>query len=178
MVPETAEALGVFLYRATAFPGGWVRVRTLLEGRYVDPSLVYRSNRWWLFVGEAENDILRLFSAPSLDDRFVEHPESPLVIGDATRARPAGRILEFDGRLFRCAQDDSSGYGVRVLLFEILTLTPEDYREQPAQAEAVEGTQRWNAAGAHHLDAIELESSQWLAVADGWSRRRPTFEWP
>jgi len=88
MVPESVEALGVFLYRAERFPDKWIRVRKILKGRYVDPSLIYWSGRWWLFVGEVENDILRLFSAASLSDRFVEHPDSPLIVGDKACARP------------------------------------------------------------------------------------------
>ena len=177
MVPENVEALGVFLYRAEQFPQEWTRVRTLLEGRYVDPSLVYRSGRWWLFVGESENDILRLFSAASLDDEFIEHPESPLIVGDKTCARPAGRLLQFDGRLFRCAQDDALVYGQRVRLVEILTLTIDEYKEVPTSIELREGESGWNAAGMHHLDAVEQESDRWLAVVDGWSRRRLVFTW-
>lgn len=177
MVPESVEALGVFLYRAVQFPHQWIRVRTLLEGRYVDPSLVYRSGRWWLFVGERENDILRLFSAASLDGEFMEHPDSPLVVGNRAHARPAGRLLQFDGRLFRCAQDDAIDYGKRVYMFEILTLTIDEYKEVPASIELAAGKSQWNAAGMHHLDVVEQESGRWLAVVDGWNRRQLAFEW-
>ena len=177
MVPESVEALGVFLYRATAFPLEWVRMRMLLEGRYVDPSLIHYAGRWWLFVGEETNDILRLFSAESLDGPFAEHPESPLVVGDASRARPGGRLLEFDGRLFRCAQDDADDYGKRIVLYEILTLTVEAYEEAPTGIEWTGGTSGWDAAGVHHLDALERNSGGWLAVVDGWSRRRLVFTW-
>jgi len=177
MVPESMEAFGVFLYRAERFPDKWVRVRTLLEGRYVDPSLTYWSGRWWLFVGESEDDILRLFSAASLNNRFVEHPDSPLVVGDKVRARPAGRLLQFDGRLFRCTQDDALDFGKRVSLFEILTLTAKEYKEVPTHAGLAAGEDGWNAAGVHHLDAVEQGPDQWLAVVDGWDRRRIAFRW-
>jgi hypothetical protein len=177
MVPESAEALGVFLYRAERFPYEWVQARTLLRGRYVDPSLIYKSGRWWLFVAETQNDILRLFSAASLDDRFVEHPDSPLVVGNETGARPAGRLLHFNGRLFRPSQDDAITYGRRICLFEILTLTPEEYREVPIHAEWEVYGAEWNAAGMHHLDTLEQDSGEWLAVADGWSRWRLAFGW-
>ena len=177
MVPESAEALGVFLYRAERFPDQWIRVRTLLEGRYVDPSLMYFSGRWWLFVGEIGSDILRLFSSASLDGRFVEHPSSPLVVGNKSSARPAGRLLQFDGRLFRCAQDDAGDYGKRLFLFEIITLTTDEYEEASTHTELVAGEDGWNAAGVHHLDAIEQDSGKWLAVVDGWDRRRLAFRW-
>ncbi len=176
MVPESEEALGVFLYRADRFPDTWVRVRTLLKGRYVDPSLTHWAGRWWLFVGETENDILRLFSAASLGDRFVEHPDSPLVVGDKTSARPAGRLLQVDGRLFRSAQDDGLDYGKRISLFEILTLTIEEYEEVPSHSLEADGD-GWNAAGMHHLSAVEQGSGQWVAVVDGWSRKRFAFGW-
>jgi len=177
MVPESSEALGVFLYQATQFPREWVRVCTLLEGRYVDPSLIYHGGRWWLFVGNTGNDILRLFSAPSLDGRFVEHPISPVVLGDKATARPGGRVLEYEGRLFRSAQDDSSDYGVGVTLFEIIRLSTEEYAEVRVQDAVASGAGRWNASGTHHLDAVQLASNQWLAVMDGWNKRRLAIGW-
>jgi len=175
MVPESAEALGVFLYRAERFPYEWIRVQTLLKGRYVDPSLVYASGRWWLFVGEPENDILRLFSSSSLYGRFVEHPRSPLIVGNKASARPAGRLLQFGERLFRCAQDAVHSYGERVSLFEILTLTTEEYREVPIDVGLEASGKDWNAAGMHHLDSVQQDSGKWLAVADGWNGKRLAF---
>ena len=177
MVPESVEALSVFLYRAERFPDQWIRVRSLLEGRYVDPSLMYWSDRWWLFVGETESDILRLFSSASLDGRFVEHPSSPLVLGNRSSARPAGRLIQFNGRLFRCVQDDAVDYGKRVLLFEIIRLTTDEYEEVPTHTELLAGEDGWNASGVHHLDAVEQESGRWLAVVDGWERRRLALRW-
>ncbi len=177
MVPESVKGLGVFLYRAERFPEEWIRVRTLLKGRYNDPSLTYWSGRWWLFVGETGNDILRLFSAASLDGKFVEHPDSPLVVGDKVSARPAGRLLQFNGRLFRCAQDDALDYGKRISLFEILTLTTKEYKEAPTQTGLEADGDGWNAAGMHHLDAVEQDCDKWLAVVDGWNRKRLAFRW-
>ena len=107
----------------------------------------------------------------------MEHPSSPLVVGNKRGARPAGRLLQFDGRLFRCAQDDELDYGERVLLFEILTLTTEEYRETPTHSGLEADGDGWNAAGMHHLAAVEQDSGGWLAVADGWNRRRLTFGW-
>ncbi|MDD5220511.1 MAG: hypothetical protein PHV11_08090, partial [Candidatus Bipolaricaulis sp.] len=177
-VPESVEAMGVFLYRAERFPEEWVRARVLIRGRYVDPTLTYRAGRWWLFVGEPENDVLRLFSAPSLADRFVEHPDSPLVLGTRASARPGGRVLSFDGRLFRCAQDGGRVYGERVRVFEIVRLDPERYEEVEVSGTLGPTGSGWNAAGMHHLDALEIEPGRWLAVADGWSRWRLSFGSP
>jgi len=172
LVPESLGARAVYLYRAERFPHEWVRVRTLLSGRYVDPSLIYWEGRWWLFVGEATNDTLRLFSAGTLADRFVEHPQSPLVLGDKRGGRPAGRILEVDGRLYRCAQDSRKYYGDGVVWFEILTLTPDTYEEAPSGFSLQGDGSGWNAAGMHHFDALQLATGAWLVVSDGWSRRR------
>ena len=51
MVPESCATGTVELYRATAFPGGWVREATLLSGVVAsDATLLEHAGRWWLFA--------------------------------------------------------------------------------------------------------------------------------
>ncbi len=51
MVPESGTSGTVDLYRATAFPGGWVKEATLLDGLCAsDPTLFRHGDRWWLFA--------------------------------------------------------------------------------------------------------------------------------
>ena len=51
MVPESSINGTVDLYRATAFPGGWVKEATLLSGLTAgDVTLLEQGGRWWMFA--------------------------------------------------------------------------------------------------------------------------------
>lgn len=173
MVPETHQAGGVRLYRAVDFPLCWSFAGTLVAGLYfADPSLFWHENRWWLLVDaspERRHDTLRLFWADSLSGRWTEHPQSPIVSGDPRRARPAGRVVAFNGRWVRYAQDCRFSYGSQVHAFEIVELTPTSYREResPHNPVVCAGSAGWNEAGMHHVDPHPLEDGRWIACVDG-----------
>jgi hypothetical protein len=102
----------------------------------VDPTPFFHNGRWWLFVGMAEVpgaspwDELFLFHSPELvSDQWEPHPLNPIV-SDVRRARPAGRIFEYRGRLYRPSQDCSKRYGYGLRLNQITTLTPDKYAEE------------------------------------------------
>jgi hypothetical protein len=172
LVPESFQGGGVRLYRGDPAPGCWRYEATLIEAPYaVDASPFRFLDRWWLFVETgAAHDVLRLYHADELLGPWREHPRSPVVQGDATRSRPAGRVLVDGGRIIRFAQDCGGPYGRSVRAFEITRLTRDDYRERPLGANpllAGTGT-GWNADGMHHLDAQRLPDGSWVASVDGW----------
>lgn len=192
MVPESAQAGTVRLYRARRFPDDWEHVGDLLAGAaFADPTLLFHGGRWWLFTetSAARHDTLRLFQAAALAGPWSEHPRSPVIAGDPTVARPAGRIVAADGRLLRSAQDCTPAYGSAVRLRAITALSPTGYAEADAipgaflgaatgggadRAPGADGADApWNAAGMHHLDAVPLPGGGWLAAVDGWRWRGP-----
>jgi hypothetical protein len=140
---------------------------------------VFRAKaKWWLFSTTPANDTLRLFSADELLGPWTEHPESPVVRGDAHRARPAGRVVVAGGRLIRFAQDSLPVYGRQVRAFEIVELTPVRYQElETSTAPIVQGSGvGWNADRMHHVDPLPLGNGQWIACVDG-SRKVLVFGW-
>lgn len=177
MVPESYQAGEVRLYAATDFPFRWSPVTTLLRGEYlVDGTPFHRGGLWWMFVDaspQREHDTLRLFWARELRGPWTEHPRSPLIRGDPTRARPAGRAVAIDGRLIRFAQNCQPAYGTQVRAFEILDLTADSYCERSVGRDPLlwPSGAGWNAAGMHHVDAHEVSPGNWIASVDGW---RPT----
>jgi hypothetical protein len=181
MLPETYQANAVRLYRATEFPDTWTFVGNLVTGRPLnDPSIVRVNNRWWLFAGERD-DTLRLYHADKLAGPWVEHPESPIVRGDPTRARPAGRLLLVEGRLFRMSQRDRPDYGSQVRVFEVVELSTGDYEEtELPESPILRGTGRgWNKAGMHNVDFQQTEEHRWLACVDGYRWERTVrLRWP
>src|SRR5262249_50203127 len=156
MVPETAEADSVFLYRARRFPDEWEPVARLLDGRpYADPTLFAHGGKWWMFTSTPHNDKLRLHMADALTGPWTEHPSSPIVKANPHIARPAGRVVEADGRLLRFAQDCDPFYGRQVNAFEITRLDAASYEESPVSetpilAPSGSGS---NQGQIHHIDA-------------------------
>jgi hypothetical protein len=90
------------------------------------------------------------------------------VAGDPHRARPAGGVIRWDGRLVRLAQDCWPHYGMRVHALEIRRLSGTRYRERMLRRGVLTpGSAPWAPAGAHHLDAHPSEDGSWVAFADG-----------
>lgn len=171
MVPESRQTKSVRLYKALEFPKRWSYVCELVPGDFVDPCIFYHDGMWWLFVGSNPhyNNELRLFYAENLTGPWVEHPMSPIIKNDPMRARPAGRIIFYDGKLYRVAQSDKPAYGSQVRVFEIKELTTTGYREVEIPSSPVlKGSGRgWNARGMHTLDAHEIAPGKWIACVDG-----------
>jgi hypothetical protein len=116
MIPESCANGTVDLYRATAFPGGWVKESTLLSGVVAsDATLVEHGGCWWMFAtvrdgGGAFSDALHLWSAPDFRGPWTPHPNNPVLI-DIASARPAGRMVMRGGDLIRPVQDCRGSYG-------------------------------------------------------------------
>jgi len=170
MVPETIEGGSIALYKADDFPTRWSCITKLRRGHFADPTIFRYAGYWWLFACPTpyQHDTLHLYFASELTGPWSEHPRSPIIRNDKRRARPAGRILEFDNKLFRFAQDCVPRYGSAVRTFEILELTPTDYTDVeighgPVLKASGNG---WNAAGMHHIDAHH-SNEHWLACVDG-----------
>ena len=169
LVPESHQDRSVRLYRAESFPDRWAYVGNLLGGyHYVDPTVFRHADRWWMFVTTPENDVLNLYYSDNLTSGWKPHPGNPLIKFNAHIARPAGRVVEADGRLYRVTQDDAPSYGIQVRAFEILKLTETEYEERAVSDAPIVGPSGtgWNAAGMHQLDLLKVDGL-WKAAVDG-----------
>jgi len=171
MIPETLGAGAVCLYKADAFPSRWSMSARLIEQAFADPSIFRFRDLWWIFACATpyQHDRLVLYYASDLNDPWTQHPKSPLIRADKCRARPAGRILNFNNRRFRFAQDCTPHYGSSVRAFEISELTTDtyaetEYKQNPILKASGHG---WNTSGMHHIDAQQLPDGKWLACVDG-----------
>lgn len=174
MIPESYQAGSVRLYKASKFPVEWSFVGTLLNGGvFLDSSLFYVNNHWWMFTETNPNhkyDTLRLYYADNLMGSWLEHPKSPIITENAHIARPAGRVVLIDGELVRYTQDCYPMYGTQVRAFKITHLTTADYHEQEACENPVLKPSGigWNKSGMHHIDAHRIDDGQWIACVDGF----------
>jgi hypothetical protein len=157
MVPESAAAGTVEIYRATRLPDRWQHAGTLLQGvTAYDPTLLEHAGRFWLWVATApragvDADELRLYSSPDLLGPYVPHPLNP-VLSDVRCARQGGAILRLGDELLRPAQDGAAGYGGRIRWRRIEQLDQESYRE--SDAGALEPPARAGFRGLHTFNRL------------------------
>ncbi len=143
MIPESGAHGTVDLYRARAFPGGWVKEATLLSGLTAsDATLVEHGGLWWMFATVrtfdpaahpraalgSYSDGLHLWSAPDFRGPWTAHPGNPVLV-DIAAARSAGRIVARGGALIRPVQDCRRGYGEALALARIDRLDGGGYRQ-------------------------------------------------
>jgi hypothetical protein len=135
MIPETAKANRIELWRAVEFPRRWSLAGPLVENiNATDATLLQHDGRYWLFATVGENgastwDELHGFHSASLFGPWVPHAASPLKM-DGRSARPAGRFITSGGRLLRPAQDCSLGYGKALVLNELELLDEARFQER------------------------------------------------
>jgi hypothetical protein len=103
-------------------------------------------------------DALSVFYASDLHGPWVPHSQNPVLI-DSRAARPAGTTFLHAGKLWRPAQDCSTGYGSAIALCSIDTLDTEAYAQSTKTI--VKGG----------LVARRIHTLNWAAgleVIDGW----------
>jgi hypothetical protein len=137
MVPESAAAGEVVLYRCEKFPDKWVRHTVLLRHvNLFDPTLHYHEGTWYLlgtqrpWPGNSADQYLYIYFSESLEGVWKAHPQNP-VKRDVRGARPAGRIFAQEGKRIRPSQIGAPRYGYGIRLQEILKLTPTEFEERP-----------------------------------------------
>ena len=170
MIPEATQSNSVRLYKAVDFPLKWSCVSILLKGRgFRDSSVVYFQDKWWMFTA-VSSDVLLLYHAETLFGPWILHPQSPVIMGDYKRTRPAGKVILFQDRIIRFAQDGSRHYGNSVSAFEITELTATSYREREVRGVPIlqASGSGWNAKGMHHVDLHQVSDTHWIACVDGY----------
>ncbi|MGB2716072.1 MAG: hypothetical protein WBC51_17960 [Vicinamibacterales bacterium] len=170
MIPETGANRTIEVYRARAFPHQWELETVLMEGVYaVDATLADVNGSWWMFVnmavdGAVNTDELHIFQAPSPWGPWRAHRRNP-VKSDGRCARPAGRLFEWNGDLYRPSQDCSGRYGSAIVVNKVTQLNECEYRETAVS--------RIEPKWAPHLLATHtLNATEGLTVADVLVRRR------
>ncbi len=169
LIPESAEDFSVRLYKASRFPDKWDYVGNLLSGyRYLDASILRHQDKWWMFVATGSSNVLNLYYSSDLLQGWQAHPMNPIVKLNAHIARPGGRVVAFNEKIYRFAQDDDPRYGTQVWAIEISELSEGGYQEKPLlESPVIKGAGfGWNSEGMHTVDAQAVGRS-WIAVVDG-----------
>jgi len=137
MIPETSANKTIELYKCISFPDKWEFQMNLMENLHaVDTTIHKKDGKYWMFVNIKENkgasawDELFLFYADTLFTQdWKAHPQNP-IISDVQQSRPAGHLIEHQGKLYRPSQDCSCTYGYATNMNEVLTLNEKEYKER------------------------------------------------
>jgi hypothetical protein len=151
LLPETAEARRVDLYRFSRFPLEVELASSLVEEMaLVDTTPVFLNDRWYFFTTTLQPFMeTLLFWADRLDGAWDLHPCSP-ISRSVRNSRCAGNLFWRNGRLFRPTQDCSVRYGYAIQVNEVTRLTPAEFEEHavsyisPAWRAGLLGTHTWN----------------------------------
>ncbi len=168
MIPESYQDLSVRLYKATDFPSKWEYQGNLISGFPIVDSSIFRHNeKWWLFVSDISDSVLNLYYSDDLFGDWKPHKMNPIVKNSKHYARPAGRVICRNNKVYRLAQDVVPVYGTQVFAFEIIELTETTYAEKMIKEPITKKSgQGWNAVGMHHIDLFDVEEKT-FAVVDG-----------
>jgi hypothetical protein len=156
MIPEGGHGRAIDVYQCEDFPERWRKRATLISNiNYVDATLFEYQAKWWLFATmkrglfSLNRDMFGFWADTPLTDKWNPHPANPLVRG-FTSARPAGRIFEVGGKLFRPSQNCLAGYGHSLRINEIVRLDTKNYQERLV----TEVKPDWenNIRANHHID--------------------------
>lgn len=136
MMPESSTAGTIELYEATMFPYQWRLVKRIMtDVTAVDTTMVRRNGLWWMFTNMRENEggplddeLFLFYSDDLLTDHWEPHPLNPIVT-DARSARPAGRIFELDGVLYRPSKDCSRPSACAVNINRVAEMDENNYKE-------------------------------------------------
>jgi hypothetical protein len=136
-IPEAGESGRVAAYAARNFPDGWYLKHVLIDDfPAIDPTIFRHDGRWWMLATDARagwNDALHVWYADELFGRWQPHACNPVKTG-LSGTRPAGRPFSVRESLYRPAQDCAIRYGGRLIVNEILKLTPDAYEERAVNA--------------------------------------------
>ena len=170
MVPESAANKTVELYRAKSFPFQWELEKVLMRDvRAKDATLVEIDGTWWMFVAISEYSIpdeVYLFSAKTPLGPWTPHRRNP-VKSDVRGSRPAGALFEWNGDVYRPAQDSSGRYGYAISINRVTQLDHDQFREEqvsnilPNWSNDLLGTHTISIAGDLTVVDCLMKRSRW-----------------
>ena len=156
MMPETERNRTVQLYKCLEFPLKWKLEAVLLQDiQAVDATIEKIDGRYWMFTtvfdkhtsnGRAQ---LHLYYADRLLGEWTPHRNNPVIV-DERRARPAGRIIKYDGKYYRPSQICVPYYGWGIAINRIEKIDLEDYEEQ--EIGRMTPTWREGLSGVHTIN--------------------------
>ncbi|HAT84777.1 glucosamine inositolphosphorylceramide transferase family protein [Cohaesibacter gelatinilyticus] len=180
MIPETSNNREIALYRADKFPFGWKKKHVLISDiDAADVTISRWDGKYWMFCVTRDgaggySDCLSLFHADHLLGPWQAHAQNPVLIDRAT-ARPAGNMVQKNGKLWRPVQDCSLSYGAELALCEVTRLDESGFEQIVHKKLAPDAA--WPGRKLHSLNrAGQLEVIDGAVLRPKWQKLRPWFD--
>ena len=130
MIPESSSNQSLDVYKASSFPYKWEHVISLIEGRrVVDTTVFLKEDDIYLLsyekAGKGWNLITYILEMDTMSLRIIAETHYRTNVG-----RPAGKLFQKDGALYRPAQNCSTKYGESLYIYKVTRLDHECYTEQ------------------------------------------------
>ena len=132
-LPEANETKEAALYRFNEEKLTLEKDCVLLSGfPIVDATLYHHDNKWFMFLVNQKNSHthLEIYHSDNLKGPYSPHANNPVMI-DCSKARPAGKIFEYQGKIIRPSQNSTIHYGQSITLEEIEKLSETEFLTKP-----------------------------------------------
>ena len=132
-MPEAHQTKEVVLYRFDEDKLCFEKDSVLLSGfPIVDATLYHHDNKWFMFlVNQRDSHThLEIYYSDNLKGPYLPHLNNPVMI-DCNKARPAGKLFEYHGKVVRPSQNCTEHYGQSITLEEIVSLTEKEFITNP-----------------------------------------------
>jgi hypothetical protein len=174
-LPENAASGKLGLYRLSCNEKGFEHVSDLLSEPIIDPVLFRWGAYWWIFgtLPGYASESLYIWYSDQMEGPFQAHINNP-VKTDISSSRSAGKPFVVGNTLYRPAQNCSHTYGGSIVINQVLTLSPEEFIEQPATE--LYPYKKWHfnkgmhtLSGSGNMTVIDARRQQFIPVAT-WNK--------
>jgi beta-xylosidase len=169
MMPETGSDKSVRLYKPNNDFTQWTLYKSILSNKkYVDSSIIFKDNIYFLFTTLCEDNKykLMLFCSEKIDGKYELHPKSPIAIGN-NNGRCGGSVFEYEGKLYSPTQICENYYAEGLKINEILFLTKNNYSEKYLKT-IIPNNDEFYSLGGHHFSFVFFKEEIIIAT-DGLS---------
>ena len=138
MIPESAQAKDIRIYKCIEFPLKWKLHKILMSNiSAADTNIIKYNNKYWMFtnidsssMNDHSSEMHIFYSDELITTNWKPHRNNP-VIFDSKKARNGGMIFSKDNELFRVFQkQEFDTYGSSIGIARIKVLTQNQYEEE------------------------------------------------
>jgi hypothetical protein len=153
MMPESGNDNSIKLYKPNYNFTSWTYYKTLLSGnKFVDSSIIFKDNLYFLFTSIMENDKYKflIYSSDSLVGKWKRNSSTPIV-NNIINSRCGGSVFKYKNEYFRPTQLTNSKYGEGLIINKVLCLNKTNYIED-YYLKLIPNASNFYKLGGHHFN--------------------------
>jgi len=152
MIPETGASNRIELYKCVTFPNKWELDQILFDNiNTADNNIFIKDKRYWMFTTTQPNQKHQLLI---LTSESLRGPWSIIANQHIEHSRSAGKIFNYNNKLYRAVQNGTGGYG-RGIYFKSIILDVENSIYDENIEHSINPVWHPDIFGTHHFDFNE-----------------------